>query len=55
MTTWKVTGHFCLEIDYVDTEKEAREAALEQLSDALVHLSFEDAFEVKAELIPDNN
>jgi hypothetical protein len=51
MPTWKVTGHFCLEIEDVETEQEAKEQAIEQLGDAYIHLSFEDVFEVKAELI----
>jgi hypothetical protein len=53
MPTWKVRGHFYLVIEDAETEQDAKDVAIEQIGDALVHLSFEDALEVKVERVPD--
>jgi len=51
MPNFKVTGSFCLEIEDVETQEDAKNAAFEQLSNCLLYQPFDAAFEVKAEEI----
>ncbi len=51
MPNFKVTGSFCLEIEDVENEEQAKDAALEQLNDCYRYLSLETALDVKAEEI----
>lgn len=51
MPNYKVTGGFCLEIEDVETEEEAKKAALDQLADCFRYYSFDTALNVKTELI----
>jgi len=48
---FKVTGSFCLEIEDVESEEDAKAAAFEQLANCLLYQPFDAAFEVKAEKI----
>lgn len=49
METYKVTGSFCLEIEDVESEEKAKQAALEQLSDCFRYYPAETALNVKVE------
>ena len=49
MPNFKVTGGFCLEIEDVENEEEAKKTALEQLSDCFRYYPFETALNVKTE------
>lgn len=51
MENFKVTGRFCLEIEDVENEEQAKAAALEQLSDCFRHYSAETALDIKVEKI----
>jgi len=51
MPNFKVTGSFCLDIEDVESEEDAKNAAFEQLSSCLIYQPFDVAFEVKAEEI----
>ena len=51
MPNFKVTGSFCLEIEDVESEEDAKMAAFDQIADCLLHYPFEAAFTVKAEEI----
>ena len=49
MPNFKVTGGFCLEIEDVENEEEAKKAALDQLSDCFRYYPFETTLDIKAE------
>ena len=51
MPKLKVRGGFCLEIEDVESEEDAKAAAFEQIGNCLEHLPFEAAFEVKVEQV----
>jgi hypothetical protein len=52
MPNYKVKGHFELEIEDVATPEEAKQEALSQLADCMIHYPAETALDVKVEEIP---
>jgi hypothetical protein len=49
MPNFKVSGGFCLEIEDVDSEEEAKKEAFDQLADCFRYYPWETALNVKAE------